>query len=417
MRAIARMGMERAAIGKHSTFQVRGRKIDLHEVLRYWHRKGVDLGEVYARHEGQTTPGCEDRDTPPEFKDRPHTEYKEYIECSTPPEPVECATSLPTSLQPPEVFAMPERIFTVLRSYHLSTSETGVERSDSQWRKSQRTITIPDLVHVIDRFHFKCWLACQLCDNGSYEEAGEHLSIASRSIDEIVRAEHPHSFTSYLRVIVDIRGWGRHEIGTIMLQQASKMGEVLLSETHPLSVVYGWLASLDQIKIPGYGESVFEFVRETCGSFKETLGQLYRSSTETRLRYPKTIDEHANPDPSVTLSALVGELGDTVTHEQSPLRSARTALARFYLGWEKCPEVEEAAQALIANKISGDLRLEALEGLADALYDLSEMGTAEHRLREAIKLASAIWAAATQTTLRRLEDWLAKSTFKEAPEF
>jgi hypothetical protein len=49
MRAILRLAREREATGQKSAFWIRGRKIDIEEVHRYFKRRGQDPSELYVQ--------------------------------------------------------------------------------------------------------------------------------------------------------------------------------------------------------------------------------------------------------------------------------------------------------------------------------------------------------------------------------
>src|SRR2546421_10658816 len=64
MRAVARIARGRKASGKRSVFRIRGREIDLQEVVLYFRRRGVDIWQVDMSRASSPTPAAISCHTP-----------------------------------------------------------------------------------------------------------------------------------------------------------------------------------------------------------------------------------------------------------------------------------------------------------------------------------------------------------------
>ena len=98
--ALVHMTVQRAAVGKRSRFEVKGKRIDAAELERYVKRKGLTFDQVIAAGQQETS------------------EIAAVIRClSTPP--------LSPAMMDPEVFSVPEKLFTNVRNLVRSNYESG----------------------------------------------------------------------------------------------------------------------------------------------------------------------------------------------------------------------------------------------------------------------------------------------------
>jgi hypothetical protein len=147
MKAIVKKKFVRAAIGKKSMFKLRGRMVALDDVERYMKRKllspaGIVLQASSTSDSPASTPNG--------------------LECITPP-------NVPASPQAPEIFQVPEHIFTMIRDYFLGSFGAGTwvaenEISDcvSTKRKGNEMVALKNLFSHHD-------VACQLLDKNPFK--------------------------------------------------------------------------------------------------------------------------------------------------------------------------------------------------------------------------------------------------------
>ncbi|KAF7512441.1 hypothetical protein GJ744_001376 [Endocarpon pusillum] len=99
MMAILSKKTERAAVGKKSAFQLRGRQVDMENAERYLKRKGITTRDIMAwRATGATTPPG--------------------LRCYT-PEPIRPYPAAP------KVFHIPESLFADIQTYFMGSFEAG----------------------------------------------------------------------------------------------------------------------------------------------------------------------------------------------------------------------------------------------------------------------------------------------------
>ena len=254
MRAIVHKHAHRIESGKASTFRTRGKKVDYQDVVRYWEKRRIPISEVIAQRAASKTP-----------------------------EGMECFTPIPSPVRTPESLAMPENMFLTIRNYHSGSFESGTWTAEEASGCCQTTKGLFDASMWIDTLRRQCELACYLFDHRCAKEAGAILEKATTWIKAIILAEHPHAFAQFLEMVVNIRWRGKQEIAVQILRQVSAMGAILLGDSHPFKVVYGWLASLDSADYASYQDILGRALQVVCEFFEASLGYLHRTSIETRL--------------------------------------------------------------------------------------------------------------------------------------
>lgn len=377
MKAIARKYSEREQKGKKSHFTVRGRAVDLAEILRYCQRRDESIDDLLAQRAASKTP-----------------------------EAVKCYTPLRSPIRTPEVLALPEQIFITVRDYHKGCFEARIwvdddEKSLCRTNKAQSNSALP-----IARLRDQCFLAIDLFNDSRYEEAGVVLRAATGSINEIVREEHPHTLMDLCEIISNFRVAGRPEVSLAILRQFSAMAQLKLGEWHPLSLICGRLASASALN---FEDVVLQSCRILCEVFTSVLGPLHRSSIDYQITMVRVDSSFTLSPQETSYQALLRECENNLGPYDPRTLNVRLEVAWRNLNQGNFGGAKEMAEAIITQSASDNFRSMGLECLARAQYGLGETQEAETSLRAAIDLGRSCWGdddGDVQRCMLMLEEWL-----------
>ena len=256
MRVFVRKNKQRAEQGKRSNFRVRERQLNFAEIVRYWERKGVTMNEVIARSTASPTP-----------------------------EAIECFTPVSSPIMPPEALAFPEYILRIIRGYFAASFESGT------WVKTdprRSCYSIKDgsgsgYGYSVEFINF-CVLAAQLLATENYDEMQRTLSAATAISRKMLLAEDPGILEVILDRIAYMQYKNQHEIILHMLRQLSAISKELLGESHPLSLLWAWLAAMPGSQIKNIISRCFDVIAD---DFESLVGPMHTSTLSYRLSQNK----------------------------------------------------------------------------------------------------------------------------------
>ena len=251
IRAILRKRNQRAAVGKESVFLIRGRIKEPGEIERYLKRKPLSFGAEQA----QTAP------TPPE------------LECFTPIE-------IPTSPRTPEVFSVPESILIKLQDYVRGSFDAEI------WFSQSRT---SDLVSVKGSLKtqraigglIECpKMACDLFDNGLWEEGRTVLATTLAGIEGTLRVQEPNFLITLLGTIKPVISRRRPEIIVSILTQISDMAAIFFPTGHPIEYICRRLISSEPAQLSNLSTVAIQSLADL---FEDILGPTNMNAIRIRL--------------------------------------------------------------------------------------------------------------------------------------
>ena len=411
MRAIMRKRAQRMNDGKASAFRVRGKPVDLQDVVRYWARRGVSIEDITAWRNASATP--------PE------------VICLT-PLISRSATPVSTSLVTPDALAVPERILTLIQSYLKGSFDSGswmpgYPRNFCYSRKSikghesrpahnttvdsydeQQIQTRTPALADMDMIEDCCLLACDLFSQQLFQEAGATLIHAAAAIKQIVLTEDPHTLIRLISIFRTCLFNDRFEIASIILRQFSSMGRLLLGDNHPWPEICHYLTTFDQGQ---FRDALKMCSRMITDSFATSLGRLHRSTLYVAGDYAFIVSYDDQPQACANLRLLLGECESSLGSSDNRTIEARRMLmdTAFVAGFKR--EAEYHAWILNAcdldigdMKVSSWYRVFALRALAYCHYASGQVDSAILRMNEALALHGShdSWA---RRWLLDLENW------------
>ena len=390
MKAVVRKHEGRIAKGKASTIRIRGRDIDYRDVVRYWKRKNLSIDAVLALRSLSKTP-----------------------------EAVECFTPLPSPIKTPEVFAVPESIFRTLRDYHRGSLEAGVWRSIGENALVRTTkFSNAEINWAITLFHH-CLTYIDLMENNSFEEANCEFSRICATIEKVIHAEDPATFSRLLRLVPFAYSRGEPKIVFDILGHVSAVGGLVLGDQHPFKLVCGWLASLDPVDRRLSEDILGRSTKMIYETFKGILGPLHFTTIYSLLEhfYLVQMSDQNIGNQKLALRNLLNDCETTLGPDDPRTMHVRLRLAWHYLYQREYTAAKEEVQGFVIQNILEAHQINGLEVLAESLYGLNEIHEAFVTLRQAIDLAIREWGVddtEIQHMMLTLERWMLKQGMPES---
>ena len=314
MRAIARKQKQRRDGGKDSSFRVRGRSVDYETVVHYWQRKRMNIEDVIAQRSASATP-----------------------------EAIECLTPVPSPVTPAPMFAIPERVFGLVKDYYQGSFQSGTwvlpsNRKAMLYSVKDEENGTPNL----EMFARSISLAFRLFDIGESRAAGRLLIASNSNIDKILQVEHPETIVRLFCMTVLLFRSGRGEIAVAILRQCSAVGKVILGINHPLHFICQCLSMAESSQLTDITIRTYKVIQDL---FRSEIGSLQASTVN--LRAATATLECDNEALRNLVDGCENSLG--VTDPRSLL--ARIALA---LSLHKYPEALQACQ--LTQNCTGNLQ-------------------------------------------------------------
>ena len=460
MQAIARKKVERDAIGKASSFRIRGRQIKFEEVRRHFRRKPHQtLETVVARgkhlrsatpseievstpepsnpalssndaHFGDSAPmTVAERGFPPlhqmprKFwlkKDPAHPSSdlvrRQSLWMTNNLQRFSSLCRMAPVLEPPQHLAIPERLFRGIKTLLQSswdrdlwiTNERGylVTRKDAHGSRPAEQAIFSFLDYSVTAM---CLIKRKL-----FVEARQLLSKACETCGDIVEEEHARTIPIIFLMYSRLASEGSDEAAIKVLEHLKSVAMMKTSRTPALGQLMENLLLVDQNV-----EEVY-FTAWKCSEdvFEQHLETFHRTWLESRLDYIEQIGLRRGWPAAESLLRLL-----LTQCEQSCRRSdPRYQEILYKLAWnlffqEKFDEAEKLGQTILryaslssqSDDANATGTLRALHIISAAQYSQCKNDQAEDSLRRCIDLAAKFYGEQDPTTIRRslrLEKWL-----------
>ncbi|MCJ1247032.1 hypothetical protein MMC30_004243 [Trapelia coarctata] len=360
--AFIRKTTQRAAVGKKSVIRIRGRVLDPEEAERYLKRKRLSIEIVRAQ------------SAPTPWTGMLHTQ------------------------RGPEVFSIPEHIFTLIRDYITGSFESGTWISESCTSvKGSRDVEIA-LTNLV-----QCpGLACNFFDDSLPEDGARMLVTAVASSQNLLIAEPPELMNYLFRLIFLLQARKRPEIIPHILGQFSAVATVVLSTGHPIGQICGYLFSYGPYNTTNLVELAWQ---SAVDRFESVLGQTNLSVLHFRTNYvaanPKVGLEEAESGLRDLLHRCIAVHGADADESLALL----SEITKNLLCQGKYAEAEKTARdslAALSHTMARNgpyLYCDCLSTLVHAQNALGKNDQAEASFRQAINLSASIWGWGDSQTI------------------
>ncbi|KAH8773162.1 hypothetical protein F5882DRAFT_172437 [Hyaloscypha sp. PMI_1271] len=447
MLAILRKKTEREAVGKSSSFRVRGQPVTIEEVYHYFKRKKNMRGqEAY----NAPTPSDVSCRTPSPAPIVPPFENDTQIITTNPyswpdqfaqPEGAQYANAT-ENLDDTEMDGMvvftPERTFseyneqifqcTLHDMYNLISDDQDIPRSPS----TPQTLLIPERLlltiktYVDGSFEQGSWVtseygyceargttsntpfefgeyfssAVSLLDRGLLVEFRRLLSKAFSVVETLIRTQHPRTLDVIIDNMMYLRSSGFHDIAESLLNYLSRISKILLTKDSPMAHIWQLISMLEADSLE---QGLIEAWRCGLNAFEKALGCLHTSSLDINLAFILCVYG------SISDSVAEAHLRRLLAQAEKESRISRSTLAIMtYLGWNlydqrRFAESEQILLDVLPQARSNgwyDLEADAVELLARSQHQQDNKSSAEKNLRHSIQLTREAWGMADPHAMR-----------------
>ena len=349
-RAVVRKQHQRLQAGKPSAFRINGREIDLQSAISHLRRKGLSINAIAIERSTATTPPS-----------------------------IEFWTPVPPPLRTPESLERPEVMIRSLRIYCQGTSEPRAWESIDQLKKYKS---------CLDCLLVSLNNAALFFQSGASRQAGQALITGLAEIENIVRFQHPSTYSLLLSRVWNNFGLRMPGIGLVVLRQFGRMARTLFSERHPLYQMCSQLAliSSDQVL-----DTALISLEVLIDNVESVLGGLTFITVRSRVYHIRMCMSFRDRGWVMsTFQNLIQQCKSTLGS-----RNLLTCYVRRMLGRWLMEIHDERAVAILEecleNLSSSDwrvrtLRFDTLKDLAHCYYNAKSYSRAGECLREASDL-------------------------------
>jgi hypothetical protein len=458
MLAILRKKTEREAVGKQTSFRVRGQVVTMENVLHYFKRK---KGTPEIGISAASTPSDISCWTPsPVHTPRPVDDSTEIILANsgsseahfndflpfTPvnngidsgvvgvpwtPAPLFAdehiiqltvndiydflsnCSRISRSLSPPQTLLVAEDLLFSIKTYVDGSLESGTWISDENGYCTTRTpagTIAPDYTYDFNTY---CRLAAGLVKKGSSIEFRRVLSKAFKLVQSLLRAEHPRTLDCLFDVYLNLIREGLPEIVSMLRNYINEMAANIIVRENPWGHICRLIGMLDAESLD---QAIIKSWKCTLDASGKALGPLSLHALAVHIQFINRV--YGSVDLLEEEKLLQGLLAQ---FEQSPSMSTLQAAA---VNWVKCSlgfnailqrkytEAEELGLDILSRaqeEKSWVNMVEALEVIAWSQFEQHKANSAEKNMLDAIKLVVDQRGITDPRAIRsmiELEEWL-----------
>ena len=438
MLAILRKKTEREAVGKSSSFRVRGQPVAIEEVYHYFKRKKNMRDEEAYNAPTPSDVSCRtpspvptvppfENDTqmitsnpfswPDQFAqpernqypsatqnlddtemdgmvvltpERTFSEYNEQIlQCTLRDmhNLISDNRDIPRSPSTPHTLLIPERLLLTIKTYMVGSFEQG------SWVTGEdgHCTVLGILSDSPWEFGDYCLSAVCLLERGLLVEFRRLLSKAFSVVETLIRIQHPRTLDLIIDNMLYFKFRGYHDIAESLLDYISRISLILLTKDSPLAHI---LRLISMLEIDSLEQGLIEAWRCGLNGFGKSLGCLHASSLNINLEF---IDRVYG---SISHSVAEAHLRRLLAQGEKEPRIPRSILSIMNrLGWNmydqnRFAEAEQMALDVLSQAGSKGwytLEVDALELLAFSQHEQDNKSSAEKNLRRSIQLAREAW--------------------------
>jgi hypothetical protein len=441
MLTILRKKTEREAVGKSSSFRVRGQPVAIEEVYHYFKRKknmrdqeaynaptpsdvscrtpspaptvppfGNDIQmmttnpfswpDQFAQPEGaqyaNATENLDDTEIDGMVVSTPARTFPEndehILQCTLRDmyNMISDNGDIPRSPSTPQTLLIPERLLLTIKTYVDGSFEQG------SWITGKNGYCIRLGIPSDAPFEFRdyCVSAVSLLVRGLHVEFRRMLSKAFSVVDTLIRTQHPRALDCIIDSVLYLRFRECHDIVELLLGYLSRISMILLTKDCPLARI---LRLISMLEIDSLEQGLTEAWRCALNGFEKALGGLGTSSLDINLNFVLRVYNHLSH--SVAEAHLRKLLAQT---EKESRISKPTSEVMVCLGWNLYDQSQfaEAEQLFldVLSQASGKgwyaLEVNALQLLAHSQNEQGHKSSAEKHLRHAMQLAGEEWGVA-----------------------
>jgi hypothetical protein len=462
MVAILRKKTERKAVGKQTSFRVRGQVVAMEDVLLYFKRKGTRETAISAA----PTPSDISCWTPsPVHTPQPVDNVTQMISTDCSPSEAHLDTFLPLapvkndreagvvgrgwtrappfihdehvrqsarndtynflsdrlrisySPSSPQTLFITEHLLFSIKAYFDGSfdSKTWITDENGYCKTITPAATIvPDYRHDFSKY---CGIAGELVEKGSYVEFRRVLSKAFNLVQDLLRAEHQRTLGCFFEVFLYLMRKGLTDIVSLLCNYISKMATNVIAKEHPWSHICRLIGMLN---MESFEHSIIQSWKCTIDAFEKGLGQFNPSTLGFYLQFIHLVyGSKDRLEEERLLRGLLAQFKQMLNMSTSQATRVMLNLGYNMIAQGRYTEAEELGLDVLSQVQGDELyvnTIEALEIIAWGQYCRHETNSAEKNLRDAIEMVIYGWGMSDPWAIKNmifLEGWLREWGRKE----
>jgi len=435
MTHILRKNNQRAAIGKSSHFRVHGKVVRWKEIERYFSRK-KELTQKTAScatppyiccrtppAEEKTLMASSANGLPLSFQDNAGTvdmgwessmslgndnagfQQQAFIDTES---ILSIHLGVPPSPSPPQIFLVPEALFSSISIYISESFQNGTWIIDEQ---SACTAVTPDGVDptVYVNLNVYCEMAFRFIKKGRAIEFGHVLSKAFGFVQPMLSIQHPRTLGSILSAFFFLKESGLQHVALLLRDFVGKMATEIIAKNHPWRNICQLFATFDLDLLDQALRHIYQCVFDTFG---KSVGPSKRTPLRIRLELIQLLYGYTDLPRAERLfrdilasgvrDPLVRSyLGDILNHQERYREADQIELDMLSRADQDEPHVHKTQD-----------KAETSKGLTWSQYNLEKKAAVEKILRQAIGISvlelgpKSPWTIDVIDTLRMfLREW------------
>lgn len=388
MKAIVRKEHQRVKQGKLAPrYRIRRQVVHYRDVIRYYEKKKLSIDDVVAQRKMSATP-----------------------------ETLEVITPVPSPVTTPEVLAIPEQILRSIRNYYIGSFESRMWTWNKLTLRCSTAKDQRDGFLLLRKLLIGCRTAVRLLRRNDAQEAGQVLLAATVHTKSILECEHPCTLESLFSMVTHFVVTNRCELGSLIMRQFYDLGGIIIGPKHPVSLISGWLATMDS---PLIRELVVVCCHVSARTFEMILGPTGPQKLTAWKAYAEVLETLGENKKARTLMATIHSQREAEINPPTTRRlKLRILLAHQHFVDGQPLEALKLTEAMmsIARKLRSQRQrdrffAETLAMQARSLFALGHFLAGESNLRKAIDVRISKYGIHDERAKRwlmRLENGLMK---------
>ncbi|CZR63042.1 uncharacterized protein PAC_12939 [Phialocephala subalpina] len=319
--------------------------------------------------------------------------------------------SIPRSPSAPQTLLIPEYLLLTIKTYVNGSFEKGTWFTDENGLCTTVSPIADDNPDLVFQLESHCNTALQLLEDGFIVEFRRTISKAFGIVLDLFRSGDPQTLHSILSIFLLFRQKGRLDIVKMLRNYIYDIASGLYKQRHPWLDICRFVGRLEE---GTFEEAVVRIWKCLLDAFEKAVGSFHCSCLDARLNFIRRV--HGSVDPLQEERLLRGLLAQCNEGESDTLKKQALMIIRE-LGLNLCSqeryiEAEKLGEAVLTRAEEQDWYVEktnAVKLIAWSQYFQDKRSLAENSLRQVVKMMVDGWGRSDPSALYnmiKLEGWL-----------
>ena len=318
-------------------------------------------------------------------------------------------TKVPQDPAPIQFFRLSEELLYNINTYFDGSFSSGT------WQYSETSKDCVNINHGIDttrnngRFLDACRMSITLIKDKKYIEARRMLSRACELVQAMLSKGHPRTVSTFLEIFLWLKREGFDEVTNLIRNYLSEMAAAMLSGNHPLARICNLIAMVDGDVLE---EAMVQSWKCTNDAFAKHLGRFSETTLHSYLTWVRWVYRPTNPKAE---ELILRELLADSSSVLDP-RSPSSLSIQFKIGtnlmqqeqWDQCESIGKRFLARVKESGPSDDRIviqNIIQGLgliATSQFNLGKLDSATTNMRAAVDLVAQNYGRTDPHVARKL---------------